>query len=136
VPDKPWLRHRSQPIGIRDTVHYLRLAPRIASSAGAEVQIGGPDILTHLDLVDLTARELGRRPRRRWRVFGAGPGAVAAAAAIITKGDDAVAAQLTLSLVTDTVVEDPEPSRDFAIEPEPLRIALQRALEEDEAEAA
>ncbi len=136
VPDKEWIRHRSQPIGARDVIRYLRLAPLVESSKGREVQIGGPEVLTHLDMIDAMARELGASRRRRLRIPGASPGAVAAAAAIVTKGKDTLAAELTLSLVTDTVVTDPEPARDFPVTPEPVNVAIQRALEEDEERAA
>ncbi len=130
VPNKAWLRNRTQPIGLRDTVRYLRQAPKIAAAAGREVEIGGPDVLTHLELVDLMARELGRRPRHRLPIPAATPGVVAAGAAIVTDGDEAVAAQLTLSLVADTVVEDPTGAALFDIEPEPTSVAMQRAIEE------
>ena len=89
-------------------------------------------MLTHLELVDLMARELGRRPRRKVPLYGATPGVVAAGAAIVTDGDAAVAAQLTLSLVTDTVVEDPSGAALFDIRPESASVALQRAIEDDE----
>jgi uncharacterized protein YbjT (DUF2867 family) len=132
VPNKAWLHRKSQPIGLRDTVRYLRQAPRIAAAANREVQIGGPDVLTHLELVDLMARELGRRPRRRVPLYGVTPGVVAAGASIITEGDRAVAAELSLSLVTDTVVDDPSGAALFDIEPESAAVALQRAIEDDE----
>ena len=132
VPSNEWLHHRSQPIGIRAVIRYLRMAPAIAESRGRDVQIGGPDVYTHLELVDLMARELGRRRKRRLRVFGATPGAVSAGAGIVTHGDQRVAAELTRSLAVDTVVTDPSGARPFGIEPEPIAVALQRALEESE----
>ena len=138
VPNKAWLHHRTQPIGLRDTVRYLRQAPKVDAAAGREVEIGGPDVFTHLELVDLMARELGRRPRHRLPIPAATPGVVAAGAAIVTDGNEAVAAQLTLSLVGDTVVRDPSGAALFEIVPEPTTVALQRAIEESEraAEAA
>jgi len=132
VPDKAWLQHRSQPIGVRDAVRYLRQAVRLDETAGRDIEIGGPDVLTHLELVDLMARELGRRPRRRLPIPGATPGAVAAGAGIVTEGTEAVAVELTLSLVADTVVEDPSGAELFDFEPEPTSVALQRAIEDDE----
>jgi hypothetical protein len=69
-------------------------------------------------------------------VFGATPGAVSAGAAIVTRGDERVAAELTLSLVADTIVTDPSGAEPFGIEPEPTPVALQRALEESERERA
>jgi uncharacterized protein YbjT (DUF2867 family) len=135
VPSNEWLHHRSQPIGVREVIRYLRMAPAVVRSRGREVQIGGPDVYTHLELVDLMARELGRRRKRRLRLFGATPGAVSAGAAIVTQGDQRVAAELTRSLVVDTVVTDPSGARPFGIHPEPIPVALQRALEDSEREA-
>jgi hypothetical protein len=89
-------------------------------------------VLSHLELVDLMARELGRRPRRRLSIPVATPGMVAAGAAIVTDGDAAVAAQLTLSLVADTIVEDPSGAALFDIRPESTSVALQRAIEAEE----
>ena len=39
-------------------------------SAGREIQIGGPEVLTHLELVNEMASALGRRPPRRIRMSG------------------------------------------------------------------
>ena len=61
VPSNEWLHHRTQPIGIREVIRYLRMAPEVEASRGREVQIGGPRVYTHLELVDLMSRELGRR---------------------------------------------------------------------------
>jgi hypothetical protein len=80
------------------------------------------------------ARELGRRSKRKLPVFGATPGAVSAGAAIVTRGDERVAAELTLSLVADTIVTDPSGAEPFGIEAEPIPIALQRALADEERE--
>lgn len=144
IPTPDWLGSRTQPIGIRDVVSYLRTAPEIAESEGREIQIGGADVLTHLDVVDAMARELGVKPPRRLAktkvldaVFdaAASPGAVAAAAGAVTTGNDQIAAAITLGLPGDTVVTDPSGMALFAIRPEPLSIALHRALEDDEEES-
>jgi uncharacterized protein YbjT (DUF2867 family) len=132
VPAKDWLRHRTQPIGVREVIRYLRDAPAVTASRGREVQIGAPRIYTHLELVDLMARELGRRSKRKVPLFGATPGVVSAGAAIVTRGDQRVAAELTLSLAQDTIVTDPSGAVPFEIVAEPIPVALHRALEEEE----
>ena len=134
VPAKDWLRRRTQPIGIREVIRYLRMAPSVEASRGREVQIGGPRVYTHLELVDLMARELGRGSKRKVPLYGATPGVVSAGAAIVTRGDERIAAELTLSLVEDTVVTDPTGAEPFGIEAEPIPVALHRALEEEERE--
>lgn len=135
IPSPDWLHSRTQPIGIRDVVAYLRRAPGIPETEGREIQIGGPDVLTHLDVVDAMARELGRRPKRRLDVPGATPEAVAAAAAAVTDGDGDVAEAIAAGLPGDTVVTDRSGMALFDIKPESLSVALQRAIEAEEVAA-
>src|SRR6185436_1111436 len=60
-----WLKTRTQPIAIDDVLDYLAAAPRVAGSAGREVQIGGPDVLAYGEMLDRMAAALGtyRRPK-------------------------------------------------------------------------
>lgn len=134
LPEPGWLRSSTQPIGIRDVVAYLREAPRIEASSGREIQIGGPDVMQHLDVIAQFSRETGRSPARRLPLPGgiASPGVVAAGAAAITSGTRAVAGELALGLSGDTSVVDPSGAALFAIRPEPLNVAIHRALEEEE----
>ena len=113
VPDKKW-------------------APAVALARGREIQIGGPEALTPLEVVDRVALALGRRPPAKLRVPGATPGAVAAGAEAVTRGTGAVASELALGLACDTVVTDPSGMELFGIAPEPLDVSLQRAIEEEE----
>jgi uncharacterized protein YbjT (DUF2867 family) len=138
IPAAAWMRTCTQPIGSRDVIAYLRRAPFVPESIGREVQIGGPRRLTPLELIDLMARALGRRPPRKMSIFGATPNAVSAGAGAVTTGDRAIASELTFGLASDTVVTDPSGAALFDVRPERLEISLQRAIEEDErlAEAA
>ena len=136
LPDPSWMRTRTQPIGIRDVIAYLRRAPFVDAAKGREIQIGGPDVLTPFEIVEHAARATGRTPPRRLPGTGVTPGAVAAAVGSVTTGDRAVAAELTHGLSTDTVVTDPSGAGLFAdVNPEPLDVILQRALEDDERQA-
>jgi uncharacterized protein YbjT (DUF2867 family) len=136
IPQTDWLTARTQPIGIRDVVAYLRLAPRVPESAGREIQIGGPDSMPHLDVIERFALESGHRAP--WRVNLPGrifnPHVVAAGAASVTTGNPSVAAELALGLRGDTDVKDPSGAALFPIAPEPLNVAIQRALGEEERE--
>ncbi len=134
LPQTDWLTARTQPIGIRDVIAYLRMAPRVPESAGREIQIGGPDAMPHLDVIERFAVESGHRAP--WRVSVPGrifkPEVVAAGAASVTTGNPAVAAELALGLRGDTDVKDPSGAELFPISPEPLNVAIQRALGEEE----
>ena len=141
LPTPDWLSSKTQPIGIRETVAYLRDAIEIPETAGREIQIGGPDVLSHLDVVDAMARELGRKPKRRLAKMravdavldaAATPRAVAAAAGAVTTGSDEVATAIALGLPGDTVVTDSSGMELFDVRPEPLSIVLNRAMEEAE----
>jgi uncharacterized protein YbjT (DUF2867 family) len=134
LPKTDWLTALTQPIGIRDVVAYLREAPRVAASAGREVQIGGPDAMPHLDVIAQFSRESGHRAP--WRVPVPGrifsPDVVAAGAASVTAGTPAVAHELALGLSGDTSVSDPSGAALFPVRPESLNVAIQRALGEEE----
>lgn len=134
LPRTGWLHSRTQPIGIRDVVAYLRAAPLVPASAGREIEIGGPDVLTHLDVIARFSREIGRRPALQVPLPEgvASPGMVAAGAATVTTGNPRVARELALGLGGDTKVEDGSGAALFAIHPEPLNVAIQRALDEEE----
>jgi len=136
LPAPEWLRTRTQPIGIRDVVAYLRDAPLVPESAGREVQIGGPDVMRHLDVIARFSAESGRRAPLRVPLPDriASPGVVAAGAATVTSGSANVATELSHGLGRDTVVTDPSGARLFDIRPEAVNVAIQRALAEEETE--
>lgn len=136
LPEPEWIRSRTQPIGIRDVVAYLRDAPNVPASAGREIQIGGPDVMRHLDVIARFSQENGRRPALRVPLPDriASPGVVAAGAATVTSGSPAVAAELSHGLGDDTSVTDPSGAALFDIRPESLNVAIQRALIEQEEE--
>ena len=138
LPAPDWLGTESQPIGVRDVINYLRQAPVVEGSAGREVQIGGPEMLTHLEVVDEMARQLGRTPPRKVKLSDdiASPEVIAAAAAAVTPGNPEIASAISMGLPERTVVTDPSGAALFDIDPEPLSVSIQRAIEEDEQERA
>ncbi len=66
-----WLSTKTQPIAVDDVLSYMEQAPDVPESAGREIQIGGPDILSYGDMLDRMADVLGRR--RRPKVPGSLP---------------------------------------------------------------
>jgi len=80
------------------------------------------------------SRETGHSPARRLPLPGgiASPRVVAAGAAAVTSGTRAVAGELALGLSGDTSVTDRSGAELFTIRPEPLNVAIHRALEEEE----
>ena len=131
LPAPDWLHTKTQPIGAEDVVDYLRDAIDVPESAGREIEIGGPQVLSHLELVNEMARALGRRPPRLIPMSGevARPATVAAGAGAVTSGDPEVASQISLGLTTPTVVCDPSGAELFDVRPERLDAVLAEAVD-------
>jgi uncharacterized protein YbjT (DUF2867 family) len=128
-----WLQTDTQPIGIDATVEYLRRAPEVEESAGREVQIGGPDVLTYAAMLDRMAIAMGMSPRPKIPVPFVTPWLSALWLGLVTPVDTSVARPLVEGLTTPTVVTDPAGAEPFGIEPESFDEALRRALAEEAA---
>jgi uncharacterized protein YbjT (DUF2867 family) len=126
-----WLRIDTQPIGIDAAIEYLLRAPEIPESAGREVQIGGPDVLSYSEMLDRMALAMGMRPRRKVPVPFITPWLSALWLGLVTPVDVKVARPLVEGLTTATVVTDPSGAEPFGISPESFDEALRRALEEE-----
>jgi uncharacterized protein YbjT (DUF2867 family) len=131
-----WLGTATQPIGLADVVEYLARAPDVAASAGREVQIGGPDILSYGDMLDRMALAMGVRPRPRLPVPLISPWLSALWLGLVTPVDTNVARPLVEGLRTETTVADPSGAEPFGIEPESFDDALRAALAEERGPAA
>lgn len=123
-----WLRTVTQPIGIDTTIEYLRRAPEVPESAGREVQIGGPDVLSYADMLDRMAIVMGKRPRWKLPVPFITPWLSALWLGLVTPVDTNVARPLVEGLTTSTVVTDPSGAEPFGISPESFDEALRRAF--------
>jgi uncharacterized protein YbjT (DUF2867 family) len=131
-----WLRNRTQPIDVDDVVDYLAKAPEVAGSEGREVQVGGPDVLSYGDMLDLMAYALGRQPRPKLPVPLLTPKLSSLWIGLVTPVDADVARPLVEGLSTPTVVTDPSGARLFDVEPISIEQALRGAVEDDLGDAA
>ena len=131
LPAPDWLGTKTQPIGVEDLIEYLREALDVDAAAGREVQIGGPEVVTHLELVDEMSAAMGRKPPRPIPMSPevARPATVAAGAAAVTAGDGEVAAEISRGLTTPTVVTDTRGAELFATRPKPLAAVMAEAVD-------
>ena len=129
-----WLRNRTQPIAIDDVLAYLVEATERPEAEGREVQIGGPDIMTYSEVLDLMAEVLGKRRRPQVPFPLLTPRLSALWIGLVTPVDTGVARPLIESLASETIVTDPEPAALFDVEPMGCMDAL-RLAREDEAQA-
>jgi uncharacterized protein YbjT (DUF2867 family) len=127
-----WLKTPTQAIGIDDVIAYLVAAPDVPASAGREVQIAGPDVLSYGEMLDLMADALGVRRRPRVPVPLLTPWLSSLWIGLVTPVDAGVARPLVEGLSTPTTVTDSSGAALFDVHPIPFREALRRALGEDE----
>lgn len=127
-----WLKTKTQPVSIGDVLDYLAAAHRVERSAGREVQIGGPDVLSYGEMLDRMAEALGRYRRPKVPVPFLTPWLSSLWIGLITPVDAGVARPLVEGLSTETVVTDPSGMALFDVEPTPFEDALQAAIAEDE----
>jgi uncharacterized protein YbjT (DUF2867 family) len=126
-----WLDTETPPIGVDAAVEYLRRAPEVPESAGREVQIGGPDILTYAAMLDRMADAMDMRRRPKLPLPFVTPWLSSLWLGLVTPVDTSVARPLVEGLTTPTVVTDPSGAEPFGIEPESFDTALRRALAEE-----
>jgi uncharacterized protein YbjT (DUF2867 family) len=125
-----WLRNHTQPIAIDDVLEYLVQAAERPEAAGREIQIGGPDVMTYSDLLDLMAEVLGKRRRPKVPFPLLTPRLSSLWIGLVTPVDAGVARPLIESLASETVVTDPEPAKLFDVRPMPCLDALRLANDE------
>jgi uncharacterized protein YbjT (DUF2867 family) len=123
-----WLQNRTQPIAIDDTLEFLAQALSIDATAGREIQIGGPDVLTYGEMLDTMATVLGIRPRPRIPVPFITPWLSSLWIGLVTPVDPRVARPLVEGLAVPTVVSDPSGMTLFPIAPIGFEQALRAAL--------
>lgn len=58
-----WVRTESQPIAVRDVLHYLIAALEAPATTGRTIDIGGPDVWSYSEVMREMARALGLRRR-------------------------------------------------------------------------
>ncbi len=126
-----WLKNHTQPIAIDDTLSYLSGALSSPSSAGQEIQIGGPDVLSYGEMLDRMAAVLGLRRRPRVPIPLITPWLSSLWIGLVTPVDAGVARPLIEGLAVPTVVSDPSGMARFDVHPVGFDVALRRAVAED-----
>lgn len=58
-----WVGNKIQPIAVRDVLYYLLAAADVGPTVNRAVDIGGPEVLTYMDMMNEYAVEAGMRKR-------------------------------------------------------------------------
>lgn len=120
-----WVRNECQPVGVRDVIEALSSAATDDSALGRVVELGGPEVLTFLQMMKIYADEAGLRKRRAIPVPMTAARLSSLWAGLVTPLPARVARPLIEDLRSGLVPESPEPLVD---DPTPYRVALRRAL--------
>jgi len=122
-----WVITRTQPISVRDVLDYLTAALENPESKNKVIDIGGPEILTYRDMILTVAKVLGLR---RWliKVPVLTPRLSSYWVKLVTPIPVKPARALIEGLRHETIRENNEADRLFAIQPEPFEAAVRKAL--------
>ncbi|CAL9662838.1 hypothetical protein SUDANB95_07061 [Actinosynnema sp. ALI-1.44] len=101
-----WVHNRVQPIAVRDVLRYLVACVDLPDGINRTFDIGGPDVLTYLDMMLRYARVAGLRPRRVLPVPVLTPKLSAHWVNLVTPVPRSIAAPLIESLVHEVVCRE------------------------------
>lgn len=123
-----WVRTRCQPIAVRDILEALEQAISSDRPGSRIVEIGGPDVLTYQEMMQIYAEEAGLRKRIILPVPVLSPGLSSLWVGLVTPLPPKIARPLVDSLRYEVVVKHPTPD-DFELPGLPYREAVRRALD-------
>ena len=123
-------RTRCQPVSIRDVLHYLVAILEVPDTAGRVLDIGGPEVLTYRDMMQVYASVAGLPRRVIIPVPVLSPGLSSHWINVVTPLPIGLARPLVASLTTDVVVRpDHDINRWVPHTTVPLADAIARALQ-------
>jgi uncharacterized protein YbjT (DUF2867 family) len=129
-----WVRTRTQPIALPDAVRYLTGVLEPVEALGRTYEIGGPEVLRYIDMLQRVARiRGGRLPNLTVPLLT--PRLSSAWLKFVTDVDSATARNLVDSMATEVVVKDDAITRLVPGEPLGYDDAVRLALA-DRAQAA
>ncbi len=106
-----WVHNRIQPIAVRDVLHYLMHAATLDDDVDRAFDIGGPDVLTYLDMMRRYAVVAGLPRRVVVPVPVLTPWLSAQWVNLVTPVPRSIAVPLIESLVHEVVVRDRDVAR-------------------------
>ncbi|KAA0919130.1 NAD(P)H-binding protein [Dietzia sp. ANT_WB102] len=104
-----WVKNRIQPIAVRDVIHYLAAAVSCPAEScladgGRTIDVGGPDVLTYGEMMQVYAEEAGLRKRLMVPVPVLTPKLSSLWMGLVTPLDPGLAAPLVESLRCEAIV--------------------------------
>ena len=129
-----WAATRTQPIAVDDVVRYLAGVVDLPEALGQVLEVGGPDVLTYRQMLDVAAEVASGHPVLTVPVPVLTPRLSSYWLALVTDVDTTTGRNLIDSMSTEVVVRD-DRIRDLVPgDPLPYREAVERALAERSAQ--
>jgi uncharacterized protein YbjT (DUF2867 family) len=122
-----WVEVRTQPIAITDVLKYIAACLTSPEAGGKSLDIGGPDILTYRQMMQVVARIMGRR-RLILPVPVLTPWLSSHWVNLVTPVRAGLARELIESVRSETICENDLALRLFAIKPIGFGQAVRNAL--------
>jgi uncharacterized protein YbjT (DUF2867 family) len=123
-----WVHTRTQPIAIRDVLHYLAGAAEMPREVNRAFDIGGPDVFTYLEMMQHYARVAGLPKRRVLPVPVLSPSLSSHWVGLVTPVPSALARPLVESLRNTVVATEHDIDR-YVPEPPGGPTGYDRAVE-------
>lgn len=130
-----WVRAKAQPIAIEDVLDYLTAAIELQTESNEIFEIGGPDVVTYMDIMRAYERHQGVH-RLMIPVPFLTPRLSSLWLGLVTPLYARVGRKLVDSIRHDTLVTNSRALTAFAIEPRGLEAAIDRALANEDREFA
>lgn len=123
-----WVRTESQPVAVRDVLHWLVSCLRAPETAGRAIEIGGPDVMEYRELMSIMVEELGLPRRLIVPVPVLTPRLSSLWIGLVTPVTSSIARPLAEGLRNRVVVTDPSGMALMPHEPLGVRASIRRAL--------
>lgn len=128
-----WVTTRCQPIAIGNVLHYLVACLEVPATMGRTLDIGGPDVLTYRELMDVMAEARGLRRRLVIPTPFLTPALSSLWIHVVTPISKHIARPLAEGLRNEVVVRDDDAVRLMPQALLPVREAVRRSVEEEKA---
>lgn len=123
-----WVQTKCQPIAIIDVLYWLVEALINEQTAGKTIEIGGPDVLSYRELMELAAEELGLWKRIIFSIPLLTPRLSSAWISLVTPVTYRLARPLADGLRNEVVVTDSKAQNLMPHQPLSARTAIRRAI--------
>jgi uncharacterized protein YbjT (DUF2867 family) len=124
-----WVSNKTHPIAIRDVLWYLDKAAKLETPVNGIYDVGGPDILSYAEMMQIFAKVAGLRKRIIIQVPLLTPRLSSLWIGLVTPVPTSLAKPLVESLISETVADEKKALKHLLGIPEEGLISVEHAIE-------